>query len=634
MKSIARVLSAIIFAVPFGAGAVVPGTVGSNLTAFNNNSGSANNNRWNAMTNARAVSADNAPSADFGNCNAVIMRCAQPKCAGCTTMEIATPIVEGCVQSNEACKQYGKDLVQYMAAQLVANAGAKQAAAQNQAAAMAAQQANSQIQQMQAQMQQMQQDMARQNAATVESLQAALEEQRELTAQAIADAAAASASTSYSASGSYSDSGGAAGTDLTAAQIAAAQNGVSSDILMREQITGEIYTNIENAELAMNALKTTMQSIFAYAGCDSKGNNCTGPKRVKVFKERAMQFFEPYENVLDQMYDALLIAQDIGVDITDIYMMLNDSCNVWGQYMCQPGQILHYTAFNCENGYSVPRVQSDPVAPGKYESFTVPVNKGVPCTPGQIVPLSNGGCQLIKTLSDKAEVQRNWLYPDDGEYGAKVRVGCASEALSSSTLFRNRKRAANIDIETLQRIIEQDAPSSFGGVWGGNISPQRDGIKFCAVSPKSLQDLQKAASLKTLPDKVCKTDTQLTTDLSTNGVATSEQAAVASGTEAALVIGGNCQTDDAACKCSKAGGFLYMNGECNCGSNMKYVDGACVYDPDAFKQSAYSFDTYDVALKKISGTYNDVMSLSSTTKSATGGTNINTNTNVMNLKIQ
>lgn len=111
--------------------------------------------------------------------------------------------------------------------------------------------------------------------------------------------------------------------------------------------------------------------------------------------------------------------------------------------------------------------------------------------------MSDGGCQLIKVLADEEEVQRNWLYPETGSAGAQVRVGCASEILDNSPLFRSRNAQADIDIETLQRIIEQDAPSNFGSsIFNSTTTPLTDGIVYCAISEETYRDLQDAASLK------------------------------------------------------------------------------------------------------------------------------------------
>ena len=514
MKSIARILMAVLCVAPSAVlCAPVASTRGNNLTAYSGASGATNNNNWNTLMNSRSgVDAADMPVADFGNCNAVVLRCAQPKCAngGCTDMNVTYAIVAGCVQSNDACKKYGDDLVQYISAQLVAQSTAKSNAAQTAAANAAAQQSAQQLQQMQMQMQQMQSQMAAQNAETVAQLQSALEEQKQLTAQAIADATAARepVTTGNVYAADTADAGltaeqAAASNALTVAQQIAAQNGVSADVLAREQITGQIMSSIENAETQLKALKTTMTDAFDYAGCDSKGNNCTGPKRVKVFKQKAMDFFEPYENVLDEIYDALITAQAVGVDITDIYMMLNDSCNVWGKYMCEDDQVLRYTKNTCVGGKSV----------RGFDDFII---GGANCTIGKIIPVSDGGCQPLGLIPNDEEVRYNWLNPDTGE-GTNIKVGCMSDMLETSALFRNRKKGASIDIATLERIIEQDAPSVYGsrfGGRGGTTAPYPDGVKFCAVNEESFADLEKIVSLKTLPNNVCVNDTFLTNELS------------------------------------------------------------------------------------------------------------------------
>lgn len=485
MKPIARFLLVALSLVSADTAlAVVASTRGNNLTAYNGNSGAVNNNTWNTLMNSRTSAAGAPATADFGNCNAIVLRCAQPKCAsgGCTDMAVATSIVDGCVKSNDACQQYGADLVSYIAAQLVANSTAKvnaqNAAAQTAAANAAAQQNAQQLQAMQAQMQQMQQTMAQQNADTVAQLQSALAQQQE-------QFAAAQVASQTAATSSVSDADTAPDNGLTAAQNAAAAAGVSADTLAREQITGQIYEKIENSETQMKALEKTMQDAFTYAGCDTSGNNCTGPHRVKAFKQRAMNFFEPYNAVLDEVYDALILAQSVGVDISDIYMMLNGTCNAWAQYMCSAGQVMHYTADNCgTDGVSIAK------------SGVLGNNKS--CRVGQVVPMSDGGCQLVKMLTSTEDVRREWLNIAEGDESQSIRVGCASEALDNSVLFRNRKKQATIDIETLERIIEQDAPVAFTG----DKTPENNGVIFCQVGDK-LQDLQKHATLKTIPAKMC-----------------------------------------------------------------------------------------------------------------------------------
>lgn len=597
MKSISKFLVVALTLVSVTpATAAVATTAGSNLTAFNGASGAMNNNTWNTMMNTRGQANTSAPRADFGNCNALILRCAQPKCAsgGCTTMEIANPIVSGCVQSNATCKQYGDELVEYISAQLVASstarANAQAAAAQTAAAQAAAQQTNEQLEQMQAQMQEMQASMERQNAETANALRDALAKQQEMAAPkaAGADAAPDPATTNDTPTLTPATNDDATDTDsqtitdgLTTAQKIAAKSGLSADLLARDQITGQIMSKIENAQTQLKALKAAMNDTFEYAGCDSSGNNCAGPKRVKTFKQRAMNFFEPYNAVLDELYDALIMAQSVGVDITDIYMMLNGTCNAWAKYLCTQDQVMHYTNQNCKDGISVSEPEVVVTNNGNYVKWGV--HGGAKCKVGQVVPMSDGGCQLIQMLTSNDEVQYNWLYPDEGFENAQVRVGCASEALDTSALFRNRKKQASIDIETLQRIIEQDAPSVYGSSrLRSNTKPDPDGVKYCAVNEETLVDLQKSANLKKLPSKICTTDSDLLTKWNGTGPITSALTASVDNTIKTLDFSNPsltfvCSNNEQCQKCQKSGGRWW--GFCACPQGHVFdKNNGCHYD--------------------------------------------------------
>lgn len=584
MKSISKFLVVALTLVSVTpATAAVATTAGSNLTAFNGASGAMNNNTWNTMMNTRGQTNTSAPRADFGNCNALILRCAQPKCAsgGCTTMEIANPIVSGCVQSNATCKQYGDELVEYISAQLVASstarANAQAAAAQTAAAQAAAQQTNEQLEQMQAQMQEMQASMERQNAETANTLRDALAKQQEMTAPkaATTDAAPDPATTNDTPTSTPATDDDATDTDsqtitdgLTTAQKIAAKSGLSADLLARDQITGQIMSKIENAQTQLKALKAAMNDTFEYAGCDTSGNNCAGPKRVKTFKQRAMNFFEPYNAVLDELYDALIMAQSVGVDITDIYMMLNGTCNAWAKYLCTQDQVMHYTNQNCKDGISVSEPEVVVTNKGNYVKWGV--HGGAKCKVGQVVPMSDGGCQLIQMLTSNDEVQYNWLYPDEGFENAQVRIGCASEALESSALFRNRKKQASIDIETLQRIIEQDAPSVYGSSrLRSNTKPDPDGVKYCAVNADTLVDLQKSANLKKLPSKICTTDADLLAKWNenpgvTSGETTEIDAIIKASDFSNAWLTLNCNGSEKCKLCQTTGGTWYWPGKCQC----------------------------------------------------------------------
>lgn len=493
MKSLHRFLLAALaltstpaFAVP------VAQTLGSNLTAYNGASGAMTNNTWNSMMNARSGgdAAAPLPKADFGNCNALIMRCAQPKCGtgGCTDMSIASTIVAGCVNSNDTCKKHGDELIQYISAQLVASSTSKlqqqQMAAQQAASAAAAQQNSAQMQQMQQQMAQMQADMAEQNAQTVAQLQAALDEQKQIAAEAIA---AAAAQPQISVAPAENTPVG----NLTVAQQVAASSGVSADVLVREQISGQIMSKVENAQTDLKTLEATMQGVFEYAGCDRNGSNCTGPKRVKAFKYKAMDFFPAYNGVLSEMYDALTTAAAVGVDLSDIFMLLNDACHMWGLYMCPDGISVHYDSATC----NVKSGESTGMSQGA-------IVNGLRCKIGQVIPESAGGCQFIQALSDKDEIMYNWLNPREGD-NTNLQVACTSDALDNSPLFQNIKKSPILGIDYLERIIEQDAPEITGtSAYRTNTNAPQP-AQYCALTPEGLSYLQRAVTLKKLPKTVC-----------------------------------------------------------------------------------------------------------------------------------
>ncbi len=501
MNFVKRFLLLVFCAMPCVVGAEpIATTAGNNLTAWNGNSGATNNNNWNTMMNVRTMAGGAAPTADFGNCNSLIMRCAQPKCSGCTSDSIARPIVEGCVNSNASCKQYAADgLVDYITAQIVANANARiqeqQIAAQNAAAQAAAAQNSAQMQQMQAQMMQMQQQMAEQNAAQMAQMQAALDEQKAIAAQAQADALAAQQAQNAAATTTVS------GGTITAAQQVAVSAGIDPNLVARQQMSGEILTAVGNAELKLKELYTTMQEAFTYAGCDPRGNNCRGPKRVKLFKEKAHKFFQPYDDIVDEMYDALDLALAVGVDISDVIMMLNGSCNRWGVYACTIDEKKDLAKYNesdkdeditCEKGKSV---RGDFVR-GGYE-----------CQDGMTVPPQDDTrCSLVRILdAESDEIMRKWLDGSD----SKERLGCATSALDSLAIFgRRRSKNANstVTLDVLERMLLQDAPEFAGNnrftKSGGDIEK----LKYCGLSNDGYKNLLNAINTKKLPPNICISD--------------------------------------------------------------------------------------------------------------------------------
>ena len=482
-------------------------------------------------------------------------------------MSVATPIAAGCVSASDACKKYGDDLVQYIAAQLVANSAAAQHAqqaqvemARAQADAAAAAANNEQIAQMQQQMQQMQATMAAQNQEAIDKLQAALDEQKQLTADAMAAANAnANATTSTPADTTpgqpTTNADGTVMGGISAAQRIAAENGIDADILAREQISGQILSKLENAKVSLEKLKTTMQTAFAYAGCDRKGNNCTGPKRVKTFKDKALQFLDPYDAVVEELYDALIDAQAVGVDITDIYMMLSNSCNRWGKYMCNTQRVMKtemslgenttssmtYTMELNEDGSFKRLVPTKPESPinvttnmrtiyawptynetncdtrtGKSTPSET-TRGGYPCYQGQTIPAPDDPtCTLLTMLDDSTTVQRNWLDASMGEMDENIRVGCASSALENSKFFRRKtsKQQSTLDIDVLERMLTQDAPDTRAiTIWdkqyaADNISKDFDTLRYCMIGDTEYSDLQRVVATKRLPKKVCMTETQ------------------------------------------------------------------------------------------------------------------------------
>ena len=502
------------------AGANVATTAGSNLTAYNG-TGATNNNQWNSLMNARGGMA--APEANYGNCNAVILRCASPKCgSGCTDINIARPIVAGCVNSNSSCKKHGDSLIDYITAQIVAQSTAKaneqasaavaqaQAQAQADASAAAAAQSNAQMQQMQAQMQQMQaqmaesmnamqQQMAAQSEAQNAQIQSALDAQREsMTAQtnAVSDTNQTGAVIS-----------GLEG--LSVAEQLAAKNGISTDILVREQMGGKIETAVEDAMTAMKDLKEKLDAVLEYAGCDPSVSGCTGPKRVKKFKDLANEFFDPYERVVENVYDALILAMTLGINVNDVIMLLSDSCNMWGKYLCESctydDVLSGVTSCVCNDTTTTPpsgcyyRVQTD-------------------TTTGKVLQNQNK-CRLVDIIKDNETVWREWIDANTGMTGS-TQVACASDVVLSASLFRTMKKKTNakLDIDTLRRWVNQDSYVC-KGKWNSSTDPGKFeltnddglgdhaafadcGLNMCAVAPESDEygELYNAVQNRKLPD--------------------------------------------------------------------------------------------------------------------------------------
>ena len=510
MKKLSRILTAFICCAPFGLayGSTVATTSGSNLTAFNPST--ANNNQWATLSNGRSDAVGKSAKADFGNCNSVVLRCAQPKCGngGCADSNVASSIVAGCVKTNENCKQYGDDLINFMTAQLVASANVKinqqNLAAQQAAAAAASEQSQQQMAAMQQQMQQMQQQMQQQQAESAQQLQAALAAQQEQSQKALEEMKSAATNAAME-----NEAG------ISAYQQDAINRGVGLEVLERQKITGQIMTEIEDAEVSIKAMKTAMQNSFEYAHCDARGNSCEGPKRVKKWRELARDFIEPYDNSIDKIYNALETAQTVGVDLSQIYMMLNDACNSWGQYMCPNigGNEETYIQYDvqetaqksapkvcpksisgcyadCQARYAVMEAEK----PASGGTFLITCNRNCealaasqPCRP----------CTLLKVLTDADSVYEGWVNAETGtKDGNTTVVACASGALDGSKLFARRakrKKGGNlVDVEVLDMWLSQVEPSAKPkneGWWGTD---------YCDGSGINETLLQKAALKKSV----------------------------------------------------------------------------------------------------------------------------------------
>ena len=513
MKSLSRILTVCLCCVPaFGAvAAPVATTAGSNLTAYN--SSNAYNNQWATVSNARYDSNTTA-KVDFGNCNAVVLRCAQPKCSngGCVDPAVASAIVSGCVKANSKCKQYGDDLVEYMTAQLVASSNAKvneqqmaleQAKMQAEANAAAASAQSEQISQMQNQMYQMQQQMAQQQQESAQQLQEALAQQA-----AQSQAAIDSMKTAATEAAKQTEAG------ITAYQQEAINRGISEDVLARQQITGQIQTEIEDADTSLVAMKKAMQNAFDYAGCDARGNNCTGPRRIKKWRELASGFLVPYDNAIDKIYDALVTAQTVGVDLTDIYMMLNNSCNSWGQYMCQKGANVEYLnagPVSCPKqavcGHCYKEGYSNYVAYPQTKAWSRDEECYKQCLKDNCKP-----CTLLKVLSDKEEVYEGWVNTDATDTENTTVVACASNALDGSKLFarrtKNKNGAGLVDIDLLDRWLNQVEPNKEVN----KMTPE----SFCKAEDTSfLESKVLSRSINTEKDRV--NSLSFCVDLNSNG---------------------------------------------------------------------------------------------------------------------
>lgn len=476
MKNLSRILTTILCCAPLayaGAAGQVATTSGHDLTSYNPSN--ANNNQWATLTNSRYDGSSTA-KVDFGNCNALILRCAQPKCGngGCAEYDIAEKIVEGCVKSNKTCKKYGEDLIESMSAQLVASAAAKaneqqaaldaariQAEANAAAATAAANAQSQQMQQMQQQMQEMQQQMAQQQEESARQLQSALNQQAQQQQQALDDMKAAATEAA--------EKNVAGDKNVTSYQQEAIDRGVAADLISRQTLTGQVYTEVENAKTNLVAAQKALNTLFEYGHCDSHGNNCSGPTRVKKWRELARAFIDPYDKTVEDIYDALVTAQGTGVDISQIYLMLDNSCNQWAQFACPPGDKIMYDYDGtkptspkvCDDSDTINECYNKCPDVTSVIGTTVVKQKDKKCK-----TLCERDCRLCtvqKVLTEADDVYTGWVNQEDPKgNGNTTVIACYSGVLQNNALFahmmKRRGGTGMVDLEVLDRWISQVEP--------------------------------------------------------------------------------------------------------------------------------------------------------------------------------
>ena len=277
---------------------------------------------------------------------------------------------------------------------------------------------------------------------------------------------------------------------LGVAEQLAAKNGISADILVHEQMGGKIETAIEDAMTAMKDLKTKLDAVLEYAGCDASATNCTGPKRVKKFKDLANEFFDPYENVVENVYDALMLAMTLGIDVNDVIMLLSYSCNIWGKYMCGA----------CTYAESLDRSSGCVCNDSKNETgcyYRVATEPGT----GK-VSKNQPHCRLVDTLTEKNTVWREWIDANTGMTGS-TQVACASDVIMDISLFRGMKKEATLDIDNLRRLVNQDSYSCRGKMDSGKfVLTNGDAIEDCGLNMCAVNPNENSESYKLLYDTV------------------------------------------------------------------------------------------------------------------------------------
>ncbi len=214
------------------------------------------------------------------------------------------------------------------------------------------------------------------------------------------------------------------------------------------------------------------------------------------------------------------VAQTVGVDLSQIYMMLNNSCNSWGQYLCpqmKDGQIVYP---NAEGGQKGAPLVCDAGEKSKYSLCvsTSCMNETPENYSNCVAECARATCQpctLIKVLTESKEdqdaVYEGWINAEKStDNGNTTVVACASGVLDSAKLFARGTRIKNganlVDMDMLELWLDQIGPDK-----KGNVEPYAYcycATNTCSVSGDMKDILRKSALSKTVDtDKMyCKMD--------------------------------------------------------------------------------------------------------------------------------
>ena len=191
--------------------------------------------------------------------------------------------------------------------------------------------------------------------------------------------------------------------------------------------------------------------------------------------------------------------------------MLSGSCNKWGKYLCSYGytkvedsedknKVVLANEFYTYDGENCPAGKS------KKSNKTRGIGE---CTQGMTVPPQDDPrCTLTSLIEeDEDELQRAWFDGNEVDSDKMVRVGCATSSLDSISIFgrRSSRSGSALDLDTLERILNQDAPEyATKNRYNRNSDGIYEKVKYCGLTEKGYRNLKNAIDRKSLPkDRVC-----------------------------------------------------------------------------------------------------------------------------------